>query len=69
MKEYDYENTHVICQCKKCSLIFKPDDIWWAEHGTYSEKITKCPKCVCINVLKYQDGFNQNPNFDNRYYK
>lgn len=59
------------CTCKKCheSFVFKPDECHWIEQGMYSEKVTKCPICGCINVVKYQDGFNQNPNFDRRYFK
>ena len=59
------------CMCKKCGsfFIFKSDEARWIERGMYSEKIVKCPECECVNVVKYQDGFNQNPNFDRRYYK
>ena len=59
------------CTCKRCHepFVFKPDDIWWIEHGVYSEKVTKCPHCGCINVIKYVNGFNQNPNLDDRYFK
>ena len=64
-----YEACSSICTCKKCHSLFKPDKYEWCEQGMYSEKITKCPECGCINVVKYQDGFNQNPNFDERYYR
>ena len=59
------------CICKKCHeyFVFMPDEAQWIECGMYSEKITKCTHCGCINIIKYQDGFNQNPNFDERYYK
>ena len=58
------------CYCKKCdeSYVFMPDEVEWFEHGTYSEKTTKCPWCGCVNVVKYVDGFNQNPNLDKRYF-
>ena len=58
------------CLCKKCdtNFIFKADEAWWIEQGTYSEKVTKCPECGCVNVIKYIDGFNQNPNWNSRYY-
>ena len=61
----------VICTCKKCkqSFRFKPDETYWIEQGMYSEKVIKCSNCGCINVLKYVDGFNQNPKLDNRYYE
>ena len=59
------------CTCKKChtNFIFKPDECSWFEQGMYSEKVTKCPECGCINVVKYVDGFNQNPNWNKRYFK
>lgn len=63
-----YETSSSLCTCNKCHSLFKPDKYEWVEHGTYSSKITKCPKCGCVNVVKYQDGFNQNPNFDKRYF-
>lgn len=69
MNNYDDESAHTACKCKKCSLYFQPEKIWWVEQGMYSEKVTKCPHCECINVIKYQDGFNQNPNWDDRYFK
>lgn len=63
----DKKNNHT---CKKCGLnfVFKSDECRWVEHGMYSEKIVNCPKCGCINVIKYVDGFNQNPNLDKRYF-
>ena len=67
----EFSRTQNNCLCKKCheSFMFKPDDAHWIEQGMYSEKVVKCPECGCINVVKYQDGFNQNPNFDRRYFK
>lgn len=59
------------CKCKKCStdFYFVPDeDTWWNEEGTYSEKLVKCTNCDCINVVQYVDGYNQNPNLDERYF-
>ena len=70
--ELDYfdKQSNNNCECKKCheSFIFKPDEAYWIERGTYSEKVTKCPHCGCINAVKYIDGFNQNPNLDQRYF-
>lgn len=59
------------CRCRKCQeyFVFLPDETRWLEFDTYSEKITNCPYCGCINTIKYQDGFNQNPNLDERYFK
>ena len=70
MKTIDDDSKNY-CKCKKCHdyYIFKHDEAKWIEHGTYSEKIATCPYCGCINVVKYQDGFNQNPNLDSRYFK
>ena len=72
VKQYEEEfiETQNNCVCKKCheSFIYKPDAIWWVERGTYSEKLVKCPECGCVNVVKYIDGFNQNPNIDYRYF-
>ena len=64
------ENTASRYQCKKCHdyFNFKPDEVRWIEFGSYSEKTITCPHCGCVNVIKYVDGFNQNPNFDERYY-
>lgn len=71
IEDYDARSIQNNCTCKKCDsyFVFKPDETFWIEHSTYSEKVTKCPDCGCINVIRYQDGFNQNPNFDNRYYE
>ena len=71
MKSYeDFIATKTYCTCKKCqeSFSFKSDEVKWLERGTYSEKITTCPHCGCINVIEYQEGFGQNPNFDRRYF-
>ena len=59
------------CTCKRCktNFVYKADDTRWIEQGMYSEKVTNCPECGCINVVKYVDGFNQNPNWDKRYFK
>lgn len=59
------------CTCKKCksNFVFKPDETRWIEQGMYSEKVVKCPDCGCVNVVKYVDGFNQNPNWNSRYFK
>lgn len=59
------------CTCKKCksNFVFKSDECRWVEWGMYSEKITNCPNCGCFSVVKYVDGFNQNPNTNSRYYK
>ncbi len=67
-EEYTVKNYH---RCRKCNeyFNFKPEEIKWIERGTYSEKIATCKYCGCINVVKYQDGFNQNPNLDKRYYE
>ena len=58
------------CTCKKCNsnFVFKSDETRWIEHGTYSEKVVDCPECKCVNVVRYADGFNQNPNWDKRYF-
>lgn len=70
IEDYEDEIKQDICTCKKCNSTFKyePDDIFWIEQGMYSEKVIKCPECGCINVIKYVDGFNQNPNFNRRYF-
>ena len=67
-KIFDKKYEH---NCKKCHefFIYESDDIRWIENGMYSEKVVKCPHCGCINVIKYKDGFNQNPNLNRRYFK
>lgn len=68
--EDEFSRTQNNCICKKCGshFIFKPDETWWIEQGMYSEKVAECTQCGCINVIKYTDGFNQNPNYDYRYF-
>ena len=58
------------CTCKKCksNFVFKADETYWVEQGMYSEKVVKCLECNCINVVRYADGFNQNPNWNKRYF-
>ena len=70
MYEDEFSDVKNYCACKKCheSFVFRPDEAHWVEQGMYSEKVTKCPYCGCINVVRYQDGFNQNPNLDSRYF-
>lgn len=59
------------CTCKKCksNFVFMPDETYWVEQGMYSEKVVKCTHCECVNVVKYVDGFNQNPNWYGKYFK
>ena len=67
----DYITTKNYCRCRKCQefFSFKSDEARWIERSMYSEKIATCSHCGCVNVVKYQDGFNQNPNWDKRYYE
>lgn len=59
--------TKTCCKCGK-SFSYMPENARWMEYGTYSQKVVDCPHCGCVNVVKYQDGFNQNPNLDERYF-
>ena len=54
--------------CKKCGedFIFKPNETFWDEKGTFSVKLTKCRNCGCPNVIKTER--EHNVNFDKRYY-
>lgn len=64
------ENKKSNCRCVKCkaNFVFKADECKFYEFGTYSDKTIVCPECGCINSVKYIDGFNQNPNWDKRYF-
>ena len=70
MEEIEKHNQNKNCVCKRCSteFVFKKNEVFWKEQGVYSEKLVKCTNCGCINVLKYVNGFNQNPNLDKRYF-
>lgn len=60
------------CKCKKCDteFVFKPEDVWWNDKGSmYSAKLTKCPECGCINVIRYKEDRGFNLNYDSRYYR
>jgi predicted nucleic acid-binding Zn ribbon protein len=59
-----------ILVCKKCNekSEIEQDNIRWAEHGTYSAKITKCPKCGAVNVIKTINAPGLFVNNDERYY-
>lgn len=59
--------------CKKCTkckeeFIYMPNEIQWKEFGTYSAKITTCPYCNTINILKYIDAPGLYVGKDKRYY-
>ena len=58
--------------CKKCnsSFIFKSDECWWDDHGySYSTKLTRCPHCNSIVVVKNVEDYGFSKlNSDKRYF-
>lgn len=59
-------------RCKSCKsdFVYQPENTWFDEHGYgYSTKLTKCPYCKKIVVLKHIEDRGLNVNFDDRYYK
>lgn len=60
----------IVCiQCGKKISVDKNDG-WWNDSGYgYSTKLTKCPDCGQLNIVKYQidDGFDVNK--DERWYE
>lgn len=43
-------------RCNSCAAVFNytANDTWFDEHGySYSTKLTKCPECGKIVILKY----------------
>ena len=58
--------------CKSCKsdFIYEPDAIWFDEQGYgYSTKLTKCPYCSKIVVLKHVEDRGLDINSDSRWYK
>lgn len=62
------QNTMV---CNKCGteFIFLPEETWWHEQGTYSEKLVRCTCCESINPVKYTDASGLYLNDDRKYYR
>lgn len=58
-------------ECKKCKteFSFTSEDTWWDEKGfSYSTKLTRCPECGCINVVKHVEDYGADVNVDERFY-
>lgn len=59
-------------ECQKCSQIGEVNDktsCWDERCSGYSRKIYICPKCGCVNTLKYEEDSGLYVNYDERYYK
>lgn len=66
--EKQYNN----CICKKCNkqFHFENDTTYWNDSGLgYSTKITECPNCGTVNVIKYIEDKGLYVNTDPRYYE
>lgn len=53
-------------RCNSCESVFvySQDNTWFDENGySYSTKLTKCPKCGKIVILKYIEDFYFHRNF------
>lgn len=58
--------------CKSCDsdFVYTPDMTWFDEHGYgYSTKLTKCPFCKKIVVVKYYEDSWFDVNNDERFYE
>lgn len=45
-------------KCSKCNenFVYFPNEVFWDEHGFgYSTKLTHCPYCGQLNILKYYE--------------
>ena len=56
--------------CKNCGCNFEPDEdkVKWMEWGSYSEKITTCPECDKVVVIKQENAQGLFINFERKYY-
>ncbi len=57
-------------KCGKCKseFVLNESDQWFDEKGFTSTKLTHCPYCGSINVVKYYKNEFENLNDDPRYY-
>lgn len=63
------QNTKTCIKCKE-DFIWFPEEAFWDERGYgYSTKLTKCPYCNCINIIKTIEDYGFNVNNDIRFYK
>lgn len=55
--------------CIKCEtdFVYFPNETWWDYSGYTNTKLTRCPKCGCIQAVKYEKI--QDLNNDARYYE
>lgn len=56
--------------CSSCGEFeVKPDNVWFDDSGYgYSTRLTKCPHCGKIVILKHIEDYGLDVNFDNRFY-
>ena len=57
--------------CKSCGEFkVQPENVWFDEHGYgYSTKLTRCPHCGKVVVVKYIEDYGfSNLNTDRRLY-
>lgn len=68
MKNNDKQNNVYCKSCKSNQVIF-PGECWFDECGYgYSTKLTKCPNCGKIIVVKYIEDSGLDLNLDDKYY-
>ena len=67
MQEQSNQNCKKCTKCKE-DFIYMSDETKWQEYSTYSVKITTCPYCGTINILKYIDAPGLYVSNDKRYY-
>ena len=66
----DSNQNYGYCKSCKSDFVFKPDEAWFDEKGLgYSTKLTKCPYCGKIVVLKHLEDKGLNVNLDKRFYE
>lgn len=58
-------------KCTKCkeNFSYMPDEIQWADYGTYSTKFIICPNCGSIQIIKYENAFGLDVNNDDKFYR
>lgn len=69
-QKHNYEEANC-CYCEKChdNFVYFPDETFWDEKSGYSTKLTKCPSCGCINVIKRSRDYGVDVNRDLRFYE
>lgn len=69
IKQYE-KNDNDSAVCSSCGEFqVRPESIWFDESGYgYSTKLTRCPYCGKIIIVKYIEDYGMDVNMDWRFY-